>query len=345
MRTRLVVVAAFLALAAVPAWIAWHTGLVPGPTRASAETAGVLTTSSAAVTPLVWPKDPLSLAAGDDKVYWEQRSPDGAVTGLWYYDVTSGSVERLLSRQSLGRSSGLPVAAGDIVAWTSWAGRRGAGASTVQAYDGLSSRRWQVASTGSTPAATAGIVVWTEPGASARGGDTIHGVDSLTDEEWAVDAGGRVRALAASGRRLAWITAGKTGGVWSGSLGSAARHRLAARGAAVAVDRDRIVWVTPAGRHSSAVVSWDRSSQRATVLCRPAGASSALTLDGRYAAWVTTPSAGGPQVWVYDFGLGKAYRVSTAAGRQESPVIVAGSVYWAGDRTGHWELYSRSLQR
>ena len=49
-------------------------------------------------------------------------------------------------------------------------------------------------------------------------------------------------------------------------------------------------------------------------------------------------------MWAYDFGSGKAYQVSTSGGRQVSPVILAGSVYWAGDRTGHWELYSRSLQ-
>ena len=52
----------------------------------------------------------------------------------------------------------------------------------------------------------------------------------------------------------------------------------------------------------------------------------------------------GPQVWAYDFELGKATQVSETDGRQVSPVIVAGSVYWADDRSGHWELYSHSLQ-
>ncbi len=59
--------------------------------------------------------------------------------------------------------------------------------------------------------------------------------------------------------------------------------------------------------------------------------------------WVVDRKATGPQVWSYDFELGKATPVSEAGGRQVSPVIVAGSVYWADDRSGRWELYSHSL--
>jgi hypothetical protein len=344
MRLRLLVVAAFLAMAAVPAWLAWNTGVLPGPSQASAESTGVLTTSSAAVTSLAWPKEPLGLAASDTRIYWEQRDPDSAVAGLWYYDVPAGQVDRLLGRRATGKASGFPAAAGELVVWSAWSGRRGAGTPSVQAYDGLSTRRWQVAAAGHAPAAADGITVWAEPDGAGLGDDAIRGVDSITDEEYAISAGGSVRSLAAFGRQLAWITDGSANEVWAGSFQDAARYRLAGRGTAVAIDHDRVAWATAVGRHSSAIVCWDRSKRRATVLYRLPGTTSQLSLSKRYAAWVTTRKATGPQVWAYDFRSGKAYQVSTSGGRQVSPVILAGSVYWAGDRTGHWELYSRSLQ-
>jgi hypothetical protein len=341
---RVLVVAAFLAMAAVPAGMAWRTGVLPGPAQAAAESTGVLTTPSSAVTAIVWPKDPLGLAAGATRVYWEQRSPDRAVSGLWYYDVPAGRVMRLLTRESLGQSSGRPVAAGDIVAWTSWAGRRGAGTPAVQAYDDQCARRWRAAGDGGVPAAADGFVVWSVPGGAGHGNDAIRGVDSLTDEEYSIDAGGRVRSLASFGRQLAWITDGKTNEVWAGSFKDDDRVRLVGRGTAVAINRERVVYATAVGRHSSAIVSWDRGSRSATVLCRLPGPSSALTLSRRYAAWVTTRESTGPLVWAYDFDSGKAYQVSAGGGRQVSPVIVAGTVFWAGDRSGDWELYARSLR-
>jgi hypothetical protein len=144
---------------------------------------------------------------------------------------------------------------------------------------------------------------------------------------------------------VAWIAGRDTAQeVWAGSFQSAERYRLATGGTAVAMDRDRIVWAAAVGRHSTAIVSWDRRSSRSTVLCRIPGAGSALSLSRHWAVWVTTRKATGPQVWAYDFELSKAYPVSTAGGRQVSPVIVNGTVYWAGDRSGHWELYSRSLR-
>jgi hypothetical protein len=330
-------------MAAVPLWLAWDTGVLPGPSQASAESTGVLMTSSAAVTSLAWPEEPLGLAANDTRIYWEQRDPSPAVAGIWYYDVAAGQVERLLGRQATGKASGYLAAAGDLVVWTAWADRRGAGTPSVQAYDGLSSRHWQVAEAGHAPAAADGITVWAEPGGASPGDDAIRGVDSLTDEEYAISAGGSVRSLVAFGRQLAWITDDKTNEVWAGSFKDSARYRLAGRGTAVAIDHDRVLWATAVGRHSSAIVCWDRSARRATVLYRLRGTTSQLSLSKRYAAWVTTRKATGPQVWAYDFGSEKAYQVSTSGGRQVSPVILAGSVYWAGDRTGHWELYSRSL--
>jgi hypothetical protein len=340
----LLVVAAFLAMAAVPVWLAWDTGVLPGPSQAAADSPGVLTTSSAAVTTLAWPEDPLGLAANDRRIYWEQRDPDSAVAGLWYYDVAADRVDRLLGRQATGKASGVLAAAGDLVVWTAWAGRRGAGTPSIQAYDGLSTRRWQVAAAGRAPTAADGVAVWAEPNGMGPRDDAIRGIDSLTDEEYAISAGGNVRSLAAFGRQLAWITNGSTNEVWAGSFKDAARYRLVGRGTAVAIDHDRVLWATAVGRHSSAIVCWDRDSRRATVLQRLLGITSQLSVSKRYAAWVTTRKATGPQVWAYDFGSEKAYQVSTSGGRQVSPVILAGSVYWAGDRTGHWELYSRSLQ-
>jgi hypothetical protein len=112
----------------------------------------------------------------------------------------------------------------------------------------------------------------------------------------------------------------------------------------VAIDQDRIVWAAAVGRHSSSIVSWDRRSSRSTVLCKVVGSVSSVSLSRRYVAWVTTRDATGPQVWAYAFGTGKASPVSSAQSRQASPVIVAGTVYWADGRGGHWQLYAKSLQ-
>ena len=63
-----------------------------------------------------------------------------------------------------------------------------------------------------------------------------------------------------------------------------------------------------------------------------------------HAAWVTTPDAGSPKVWAYDFAGGEAFASTDGGGRQASPVIVAGSVYWADDRDGQWALYGLALR-
>ena len=131
--------------------------------------------------------------------------------------------------------------------------------------------------------------------------------------------------------------------MWAGSYRDRTRYRLAGAGTAVAIDRDRILWAAKAGRHSTRIVSWDRHSSRATVLCKVARRGVLAHLGRRYAAWVTTREATGSQVWVYDFAQGRAYPVAEG-GRQASPVIVAGSVYWADDRGGQWALYRRTLR-
>ena len=344
MRSRLLVVVAFLAMAAVPAYLAWSTGLLPGPQQASAESTGPATTSSAAVAPLAWPEEPLGLTAGETRVYWEQRDRSADVAGIWYHDVPSGDTERLLGRDAAGKSGGFPAAGGHLVAWEYWAGKRGDGPAGIQAFNLEIAHRWRLTKAGRAPRVAGDAVFWVEPDGAGRGKDVIRGVNALTDEEYALETGGPVKSFAAWGPWAVWISgSGSTGEVWAGSFRSATRYRLAARGTAVAMDRDRVLWAASAGRHSTAIVSWNRRSSRSKVLCRLRGAASSLSLSRHTAVWVVDRKATGPQVWSYDFELGKATPVSEAGGRQVSPVIVAGSVYWADDRSGRWELYSHSL--
>jgi hypothetical protein len=344
-RLRLLVVVAFLGMAVVPVLIAFNTVFLPGPSQASAESTGLDITSSAAVTSLVWPEEPLGLAATGTRVLWEQRDRSAELAGLWYYDVRTGETRRLLGRSSTGKASGFPAAAGDLLVWPAWTGKRGEGQPSIEALDTASTRRWQVAATGRDPAAVGDLVLWVEPDGAGLGADVIRGISALTDEEYELTPGGGVREFAAWSRQVAWVSEqGSTHEVWAGSFTSAARYRLAASATAVAMDRERIVWAAAVGRHSTAITTWDRRSNRSTVLCRMPGAGSDLSLSRHHAVWVITRKATGPQVWVYDFEIGKAYAVSTAGGRQVSPVIVDGTAYWAGDRSGHWELFSRSLQ-
>ena len=216
---------------------------------------------------------------------------------------------------------------------------------SIQAFDTASTRRWQVAAMGRDPVAAGDVVLWVEPDGAGAGDDVIRGISAITDAEHALTPGGRVRDFAGAGDWVAWISGrGAAHEVWAGSFKSTERYRLAASGTAVSMDRRRIVWTAAVGQHSTAVVSWDRRSSRSRVLCRMPGAGSSLSVSRDHAVWAITRKASGSQVWAYDFELDKAYEVSTAGGRQVSPVIVGGTVYWADDRSGHWELYSRSLQ-
>ena len=342
MGLRLVVVAAFVAMAMVPAYLAYDAGVLPSPTQASADV--VPGASASRVTSLAWPDEPLGLAATDTKVLWEQRDPSATVAGLWAYDTRTGRTDRVLGRSATGKAAGFPAAAGELVVWAAWSGRRGAGPPQIEAYDTASTRRWTAAEQGSVPTAAGESVIWVEPDGDGPGSDVIRGSNSLTDEDYAVKTGGRVRDVAAWGSWAAWISGrGDEAEVWAGPYGERTRYRLAGAGTAVAIHRDRILWAATAGRHSTRIVGWDRPSSRATVLCKVLGSASSLVLSREYAAWVTTRKATGSQVWVYDFARGRAYPVAKG-GRQASPVIVAGSVYWADDRGGQWELYRQALR-
>jgi hypothetical protein len=222
--------------------------------------------------------------------------------------------------------------------------KRGVGELAVQAYNSLSTRRWEAATAGRTPAAAGALTIWAEPDPRRRGSDVIRGVSTLTDEEFQIAARGRVSALATSGRRAAWLAGrGDTHPVWAGSFTKADPRKIGDDGTAVAIDRDRIVWAAAVGHHTTSIVAWDRRQERSVVLTRLPGTTSSLSLSRSHAVWVVTTQSSGSQVWAYDFRTGNAYPVSTAGGRQVDPVIVAGSVYWADDRSGRWELRSRSL--
>jgi hypothetical protein len=339
---RVVVVAAFVAMAMVPAYLAFDAGLLPSPTQASADVApGGLVSR---VTALAWPENALGLAATDTTVLWEQRDPSAAVAGLWSYDVRTGRTDRVLGRSATGKAAGFPAAAGELIVWAAWTGRRGDGPPAVEVYDTASTRRWSAAEAGRDPVAAGKTVFWVEPDGDGPGSDVIRGSSALTDEEYAIGAGGRVRDMAAWGSWAAWISGrGEEAEVWAGPYRDKTRYRLAAAGTAVAIGGDRILWAEQAGRHSTRIVSWDRQSRRATVLFKVTGVASSLTLGRRHAAWVTTRGVTGSRVWVYDFARGGAYPVAEG-GRQASPVIIAGSVYGAGDRGGQWELYRRALR-
>ena len=340
-RLRVVVVVAFVVMALVPAYLAYDAGVLPGPTQASAE-AGDGQVSR--ITSLAWPEAPLGLAASDSSLFWEQRDRSAAVAGLWSYDVQADRVTQVLDRSITGKAAGSPAAAGDIVVWATWPGRRGEGQPRIEAYDTSSTRHWTAAPSGRQPTAAGRTVVWVDRNGGARGGDVIRGLNSVTDEEYAVDTGSRVRQLAAQGSWAAWISGrGDKAHVWLGSLRGRKLTRLAPAGTAVAIDSGRVVWATAADGWSR-LLSRDQKTGKTTPLCRVAGSVSSLTLSRSYAAWVTTAGATGPKVWAYDFAEGKALVVDESGGRQASPVIVAGSVYWADDRGGGWELYRRALR-
>jgi hypothetical protein len=340
---RIVVVAAFVAMAMVPAWLAFDAGLLPSPTSASADAAPGDTTSR--VASLAWPEEGLGLTATDSQVLWEQRDPSAAVAGLWSYDVRSGRTDQVLGRWATGKSAGFPAASGELIVWAAWTVRRGEGPQRIEAYDTESTRRWSAADQGRDPTVAGETVLWVEPDGAGAGSDVIRGSNSLTDEEYAIETGGRVSDVAGWGSWAAWISGrDERPEVWTGSYGGKTRYRLAGAGTAVAIDRDRVVWATPAGSHPARIVSWDRHARRATVLCEVEGSASSLALSGAYAAWVTTRDETGSQVWVYDFARGRAFAVAQG-GRQVNPVFVSGTLYWADDRGGGWGLYRRTLHR
>ena len=136
MRLRLVVVAAFLAMAVVPAYFAYTTGILPGPTQASAESSMAARSAAHPIGRLAWPGQPLGLTATDTTVLWEQRDPEPRQSPASGPTTCARSAPAGCSGgPATGKSAGFPSASGDVVAWSAWAGRRVAGPPQIQAYD------------------------------------------------------------------------------------------------------------------------------------------------------------------------------------------------------------------
>ena len=164
MRGRVLVLAAFVAMAAVPAYLAWTTRVLPGPTQAAAGLGGSAQAVSV-VTPLAWPGGPLGLATTGTALLWEQRTAGVRGVSLWSYELASGFTSQLLSRSMMGGTAGPPSATGHLVVWSSSAG--GQTAPGVQAYDLDSTRRWQVVWAGLHAIAAGDTVIWVDRGKPA----------------------------------------------------------------------------------------------------------------------------------------------------------------------------------
>ena len=233
-----------------------------------------------------------------------------------------------------------------MIAWAAWTGRRDAGPAPIEAYDRVSHAPLDRSTGRPRSRRRRGGVIWIEDDA-AGGNDVIRGTDSLTDEEFSITAAGSVARRRRLGQLGRLDRGARQDGRGVGRLlpgpdevpARGCRHRR----------RDRphpdVVWAAAVGRHSTAVFAWDRRTKDRTVVCRVAGSVSSLALSDTHAAWITTGDKTGPQVWAGDLETGKAMAVSAESSRQASPVIVSGTLYWADDRTGHRELYARSLQQ
>jgi len=339
------VIAVFVSASAVPGLIAYSTGILPAPGAATTEVAKV-TSPEFRVTSLGWPEEALGLSATNTLVVWEQRDRSKSVAGIWAYDVRTQRPYRLLGRSATGRGAGTPAISDDTVVWAAWPRRRGLGSPRIEGYDTDTARRWTVATRGRDPAIGGDTIVWVERGGGdGPADDAVNGENCVTDETFSIATEGRTRDVATAGSWVAWVSGrGDRAAVWTGSHRSATRYQLATTGSAVAMDRARVVWTAKSGRHSTAIVSWNRRSSHSKVLCRVRGTAGQLYISRRAIVWVTTDKNGDGDIWAYDFKRGRAYEVSSHAGRQASPVLVGTTVFWADRRSGHWELYGRALQ-
>lgn len=344
MTLRLVVIAVFAAASAVPGLIAYSAGIFPSSAR-SADATGVAG-AEFRVTSLAWPTQSLGLGATADLIAWEQRDRSKPVAGLWAYDVQTQKTYHLLGQHSAGRGGGFPVVSGSTVVWAAWPGRRGAGTPTIEGYDDATMRRWTVAERGQKPAASGATIVWIARGAGKTpGDDAVGGVDTVTDETFSLPVKGRLHEIAAGNRWASWVSRrGDRTRVWTASLREGSPRRLSAKGTAVAMDRKRVVWAAPRGTDTTAIVAWNRKSGKTTELCRVKGVAAQLNVNRRAVVWMTTGKNGDGDIWTYDFKRGRAYEVSSHAGKQTSPVLAGTTVFWADRRSGQWELYGRALQ-
>ena len=317
MRLRLVVVGAFLAMAVVPAVFAYTTGVLPGPTQASAESATGSVGAAHPVATLAWPKDP-------PRTHGDGRR--GALGAAGSKRECSRPV--VLQRAHTGHQPGprpladrerrrLPqrVREPDRVGDVGRAPRR-----RRAAHRGLRCGHRAPLDRRTGRPRPHGRRRERDLGRRRRGRrQRRRPRQQLADRRGVLHHRRRPRPRCRRlGLRADWLAGAARSAVWAGSYHGGARHKLAAAGTAIAIDGDRVVWAAGGGK--AAVVAWDRGSRRTKVLCRVAGSVSSLVLSHRYAAWITTSDAAGPQpVWSCDFAAGEAGAVEPGSRHQAGP--------------------------
>jgi hypothetical protein len=330
MRVRLLIVAAFVASVLLAVSAAFGAGLLHE-TAASAQLT-VAATDRVNVTPLPWTRAGRLTAAGARVIWLRPRS------GLWAYDTVRRTTEQLLRATQVGRAVGSASASGTDVVWQV---RRKGMSPQVRLLDADVGHVTQLAA-GVRPAAGGTTVAWV---VRARGGDVIDVLDWVTDERAAFPAGGHVRHITEYGGWVAW-TARQGAGLrlWSARMSEPGTRTLLGGGAtALAMNGRRTVWAVPAGVGRAELMAWDHGAAgHAVKLARVPGPVTSLTLSQGWAAW-TRVTAAGADVWTVDLANGQATPVTRAPGDQVSPVFVNGTLYWADNGSGHWELCARTL--
>jgi hypothetical protein len=186
--------------------------------------------------------------------------------------------------------------------------------------------------------------VWIDTGSGRRAPrTTVAGRNTVTDERFVVASDGVVREVAAWGPWVVWTSGPRDAAhVWVTDRRKQGRRQLSATGAAVAVDRRRVVWAARASEGETAIVAWNQRTRRSTVLCRVRAGVRSLDLQGGLVVWAQDSGSG--DIWAYDFNRRRSFSVCSAGAQQASPVLVGRTVFWADRRSGQWELYGRALQ-
>jgi hypothetical protein len=341
MRARLLVVAVFVAAAAVPALLAYSTGVISSPSASGGESA---LGREFRVTSLAWPRGAQGLTASSGLVVWEQEAAGGdGGNELCVYDLQTRQTSRLLAAPRVGAGVGAPDMTGSTVAW---AARRGASSSRppqVRGFDSETGRLFTAAGDGVLARSAGNAVVWAvRAGSHLHGRDTIGVLDTVTDTTLSLSAGGCVQDLAACGRLIAWVAGPPDGGtVWALRRPSRSPVKLGSGSRSVDADARRIVWSTEDGAHHTSIMLWDAATRRARLLCRVAASVDSLELGADAVAW--RQSTGDGDVGVFDFARGRAFTLCANGAPQADPVVAGRTVFWADGRSGSWELYGREL--
>jgi hypothetical protein len=343
MRARLLVIAVFVSAFALFGLIAYGTGMLPSAGRGS-DGSPTTVGPEFRVTSLGWSDEALGLASTRKLVVWEQRSGDPASKGLWAYEVERQVSYRLIRQRDLGGSTGFPSVAGATIAWAARAGGANDGTLRIRAFDADTRRRFTVSPHGADPQGAGRTIVWIDTGGGRRAPrTTVVGRNTVTDERIVIAADGEVREVAAWGQLVAWTTGPRAAArVWATDRRRQTHYRLSASGTAVAVDRRRVVWASPAGKDKSAILVWNQLTRRSVELCHASARARSLDLEGDLVVWVQDSGSG--DIWAYDFGRRRAFAVCDDGAKQARPVLVGSTVFWADRRSGEWELYGRTLQ-